>query len=311
MTAGPRIQWRRGSHTLSAPGPVVFSISSIRPTAPSAGLPSIRWTGPCAPPAATRSSARQRTAVHAAVARGIHPSPGDGGSGPNDCPQCRNWPPAIERALVLGPFAGVLREAVHAIKFAGHRRLAVELGRRLAVLPEFEQFDGIDLLVPVPLHPARQRERGFNQSLLIARGIAAASGKPVRDRQGQESKGDPSAGDVDCGATGVQPQLRLRRLPPACGGCRRPCRRCDNNGFDRRGMRRTPRCPRGFGGRTGSRQRTSVRKPERHLPGLTLSAGRDRIAAICTPCQSRSSGRHRKPRGCGGARRSKDPSPSC
>ncbi len=108
-----------------------------------------------------------------------HPSPGDGGSGPNDCPQCGNWPQAIERALVLGPFAGVLREAVHAIKFAGHRRLAVELGRRLAVLPEFEQFGGIDLLVPVPLHPARQRERGFNQSLLIARGIAAASGKPV------------------------------------------------------------------------------------------------------------------------------------
>ena len=108
-----------------------------------------------------------------------NPSPGDGGSGPNDCPQCGNWPPAIERALVLGPFAGVLREAVHAIKFAGHRRLAVELGRRLAVLPEFEQFDAIDLLVPVPLHPARQRERGFNQSLLIARGIAAARGKPV------------------------------------------------------------------------------------------------------------------------------------
>ena len=85
----------------------------------------------------------------------------------------------IERALVLGPFAGVLRKAVHAVKFAGHRRLAMELGTLLASLPGFEEFEGIDLLVPVPLHPTRLRERGFNQSLLIARGIAGASGKPV------------------------------------------------------------------------------------------------------------------------------------
>ena len=80
---------------------------------------------------------------------------------------------------MLGPFAGVLREAVHAVKFAGHRRLAMELGTLLASLPGFEEFECIDLLVPVPLHPTRLRERGFNQSLLIARGIAAASGKPV------------------------------------------------------------------------------------------------------------------------------------
>ena len=105
--------------------------------------------------------------------------PGDPGSSLKDCSQCRNWPPVIERALVLGPFAGALREAVHAIKFAGHRRLAVELGMHLASLPGFEELGCIDLLIPVPLHPTRLRERGFNQSLLIARGIAAASGKPV------------------------------------------------------------------------------------------------------------------------------------
>lgn len=108
----------------------------------------------------------------------IRSSPVDGGSGLS-CSQCRNWPPLIERALVLGPFAGALREAVHAIKFAGNRRLALELGGRLASMPEFAGFDCVDLLVPVPLHPTRERERGFNQSLLIARGIAAASGKPV------------------------------------------------------------------------------------------------------------------------------------
>ena len=109
------------------------------------------------------------------------PAPGAVGkdSSLKDCSGCRNWPPVIERALVLGPFAGVLREAVHAVKFAGHRRLASELGTALASLAEFEKFECIDLLIPVPLHPTRLRERGFNQSLLIARGIAAGSGIPV------------------------------------------------------------------------------------------------------------------------------------
>jgi ComF family protein len=74
-----------------------------------------------------------------------------------------------------------MQQAIHALKFDRNQRLGRELGRRLgrACWLQAELAD-IDLLVPVPLHPARQRERGYNQSLCIAAGLAEAIGKPVR-----------------------------------------------------------------------------------------------------------------------------------
>ena len=40
-------------------------------------------------------------------------------------------------------------------------------------------FDGVDVIVPVPLHPHRQRERGYNQSECIARGVSVVTAIPV------------------------------------------------------------------------------------------------------------------------------------
>ena len=73
-----------------------------------------------------------------------------------NCPNCRKWDRTIEKALVLGHFEGTLQEAVHAIKFGGRRRLAQEMGRHLASVPQFRgDLERIDWLVPVPLHPTR------------------------------------------------------------------------------------------------------------------------------------------------------------
>ncbi len=97
------------------------------------------------------------------------------------CPNCRSWDPALERVLVWRPFDGVMQEAIHALKFNRNQRLGWELGRRLGASPRFHSsLAAIDMLVPVPLHPARQRERGYNQSLCIASGLAEAAGKPLR-----------------------------------------------------------------------------------------------------------------------------------
>ena len=54
-------------------------------------------------------------------------------------------------------------------------------GRRLGGSPEFEELmRQLDVLVPVPLHPARQRERGYNQSCYICLGISDVWDLPVR-----------------------------------------------------------------------------------------------------------------------------------
>lgn len=89
------------------------------------------------------------------------------------CTNCAAWDPGFERALVLGDFSGVLREAIHLLKFQGHQELGHCLGRCLGQAPEFAQaLPEVELLIPVPLHPARQRERGYNQSLRLAEGLA-------------------------------------------------------------------------------------------------------------------------------------------
>ena len=99
-----------------------------------------------------------------------------------DCPNCSSWEMAPARVLVMGVFDGALQEAVHAVKFKRQQRLGIELGRCFGRLAAFlDDFDQIDVFVPIPLHPSRQRERGYNQSELIARGLSKAlGGKPVR-----------------------------------------------------------------------------------------------------------------------------------
>ncbi len=70
-----------------------------------------------------------------------------------------------------------LRELIHALKYGGWWRLGASLGRRLAHLeyPE-EVTEEVRLVVPVPLSPARLRQRGYNQAQLLAAALCEARG---------------------------------------------------------------------------------------------------------------------------------------
>lgn len=73
-------------------------------------------------------------------------------------------------------------ELIHQMKYSlsANPHIAWRLGRECAA--EFMQsdfFDGIDYLIPVPLHPKRLRERGFNQSEWLCRGISEITGIPM------------------------------------------------------------------------------------------------------------------------------------
>ena len=75
---------------------------------------------------------------------------------------------------------GSSQKLVHSLKYHGNKKLGYELGR-LAVTAYRESglFDTVDLLLPVPLHPKRMKQRGYNQSEWIASGIRSIWDIPI------------------------------------------------------------------------------------------------------------------------------------
>ena len=96
------------------------------------------------------------------------------------CGACRVRRPQFAYARAALLYGGVAREAIHAFKFGGRRGLAHPLGDLLAGLGGAALPGATpDVLVPVPLHPRRARERGYNQALLLARRLEWAWGVPT------------------------------------------------------------------------------------------------------------------------------------
>lgn len=72
------------------------------------------------------------------------------------------------------------QKLIHCIKYQGMKELGFDAGRRFGILlAESDHFRSVDLIVPVPLHPKKEKKRGFNQSEWIARGISAWLNKPL------------------------------------------------------------------------------------------------------------------------------------
>lgn len=88
-----------------------------------------------------------------------------------NCTACAYRRCRLHELRCVNSYQGALRKAIHALKYTGCLRLAEPLGLLLA--EAFQQYgmcaDGI---MPLPLHPSRQQQRGYNQSALLARACA-------------------------------------------------------------------------------------------------------------------------------------------
>jgi competence protein ComFC len=91
----------------------------------------------------------------------------------------------------LGLFDGYYRRLLHEFKFNGRFDAGAFLGQKLAQSLA-RTAPPTDALVPVPLHPARQRERGYNQSAYLARAIGAALDIPVDEHLIRRVRNTPS-----------------------------------------------------------------------------------------------------------------------
>jgi ComF family protein len=91
----------------------------------------------------------------------------------------------IERACSLFFFrkGSDYRPVIHKLKYKGKYTIGLRLGEELgACLESSSLYKDVSMLVPVPLHPAKERLRGYNQSELIAYGIANVMNRPIERR---------------------------------------------------------------------------------------------------------------------------------
>ncbi len=122
--------------------------------------------------------------------------PGCGAEGPPICAAClpeldarldvpagiaiglpSDVPPPLLQLEWCAPFTGLIRDALHELKYAGEKRLAIPLGAAIARRWRRAGAGG-DMLVPVPVHAGRLRTRGYDQAELIARAAAGELGLP-------------------------------------------------------------------------------------------------------------------------------------
>ncbi|MBI3333572.1 MAG: ComF family protein [Candidatus Omnitrophica bacterium] len=95
------------------------------------------------------------------------------GTGVDRCADCRQRNRLFDQAISACSYEGGAKTLIQELKYRGRLGLAPFLGRLLAQLVrERLGDDPADAVVPVPLHPTRFRDRGFNQSGLLARAVA-------------------------------------------------------------------------------------------------------------------------------------------
>ncbi|HFD40131.1 MAG TPA: ComF family protein [Anaerolineae bacterium] len=109
------------------------------------------------------------------------PLPAPGSSNSDACPRCQTRKQVLDGLVAYAFHNGPLRRAVHELKYSGLRSLARPLGRLMAERwPQLRPADQpFDVIVPVPLHRRRERERGYNQAALLARELGRRLQLPV------------------------------------------------------------------------------------------------------------------------------------
>ena len=94
------------------------------------------------------------------------------------CPSCRQLQTEIDGIRSPFRFDGVMRQAIHQLKYQNLKAISPCLAELLADYLQLNPLPG-EALIPVPLHPRRLKERGYNQSSLLARELGQLVNLPV------------------------------------------------------------------------------------------------------------------------------------
>ena len=95
------------------------------------------------------------------------------------CHECKARNLGFEKSFFVSDNAGPVRALIHQFKYKKHICLAIPLGSLLINLLDQKTICEIDFVVPVPLHWKKKRERGFNQSELMAKKVCKRLSVPI------------------------------------------------------------------------------------------------------------------------------------
>lgn len=97
------------------------------------------------------------------------------------CGRCISEPPAFDQVISPFLYAEPMNQLIHGLKYQHQLRLSRWLGSQLLLALQLQKAPGHkpDAILPLPLHPARMKSRGFNQAMEIARPIARALHAPL------------------------------------------------------------------------------------------------------------------------------------
>jgi len=98
------------------------------------------------------------------------------------CANCAHRTIHFDAAVAAYRGRGIVREIIHVFKYGRQIHLRHLVARWLYAALDDDRLSGLnfDVIVPVPLHPTRQRERGFNQASLLAELLSAQTSSPAR-----------------------------------------------------------------------------------------------------------------------------------
>jgi len=96
------------------------------------------------------------------------------------CPHCDGLHPVYGEGRTLTLFKGAARALIHTLKYHHGQQVLGDIETLVRRAPHFTEFIQDAVLIPVPLHPRKERERGYNQTALLAEVLAKAAGGTTR-----------------------------------------------------------------------------------------------------------------------------------
>ncbi len=134
---------------------------------------------------------------------------------PHLCGACLEKQPVLAKHRSFARYEGLVKDVILLFKYRGFKTLGKWLGDLLAESLENEEdlWEGVEAVVPVPLHPKKERKRGFNQSQVLARRLAKHRALNLLERRLIKVRNIPAQTSLEAGERekNVQGAFRVRK----------------------------------------------------------------------------------------------------